>query len=339
MNAYRPLAWAAFAIVCLVWGTTYLAIRIALDTIPPLLLTGSRFTVAGLMMLAIARLRGERIPRDLRTLAHLLLIGFLMVGVGNLAVAWAEQWVPSGLAALFVATAPFWMAFIEAFRRHGERVGLRTGIGMAIGFAGVALLVTPGVSGAWSVPFLLGAIAIQVGGIAWQLGSVHGKYNLRHVPLLSSAALQMLFGGTIVSVVGVAAGEVAHLSFTTRSVAALVYLTLFGSVLAYSAYVYALAHMNTMHVSLYAYINPVVAVFLGWLILSEPLTPLSIVSMVVILFGVALVQGGGWRREALAAVAGGGAGVGHQTIEQRLPGEISSHPTTDAGISRRRESA
>jgi drug/metabolite transporter (DMT)-like permease len=121
-------------------------------------------------------------------------------------------------------------------------------------------------------------------------------------------------------------------------VAALVYLTLFGSVLAYSAYVYALAHMNTMHVSLYAYINPVVAVFLGWLILSEPLTPLSIVSMIVILFGVALVQSGGWRRQALAAVAGGGAGVGHQTVEQRLPDGISSKPA-QAGVSRRRESA
>lgn len=296
MKHERAWAYVAFAIVCVVWGTTYLGIRIALDTVPPLLLTGSRFTVAGLIMLGIARLRGERVPVDVRTLANLALVGFLMVGVGNLAVVWAEQYVPSGIAALLVATAPFWMAIIEMFRRQGERQSLQSGIGMAIGFVGVALLVTPGVSGAWSLYFLLGALAIQVGGICWQLGSAHGKYNLAHVPLMASAALQMLFGGLIVTVVGFAIGEAPRFYFTTRSFLALAYLTIFGSVIAYSAYVFALAHMRTTHTSLYAYVNPVVAVFLGWLVLSEPLTPLSVLAMVVILAGVALVQTAGWRR-------------------------------------------
>jgi drug/metabolite transporter (DMT)-like permease len=296
MNRRQSLAWIAFATVCIVWGTTYLAIRIALETIPPLLLTGARFTIAGAVILAVARLKGEAFPRDRRTLANLLLIGFLMVCVGNLAVVWAEQWVPSGLAALFVATTPFWMAIIEAFRTSGERLDLRSGSGMALGFAGVALLVTPGVSGAWSVPFLLGAIAIQFGGIAWQLGAAHGKYNLAHVPLLTSAALQMLFGGVIVSIVGFAIGEAPRFALNPRTFAALAYLTIFGSIIAYSAYIYALAHMRTTHSSLYAYVNPVVAVFLGWLILSEPLTPLSVTAMAVILFGVALVQSTGWSR-------------------------------------------
>ena len=113
MKHQKAWAYAAFAVVCVVWGTTYLAIRVALDTIPPLLLTGVRFTAAGLIMIAIAKLRGEALPRDARSLANLALVGFLMVGVGNLAVVWAEQWVPSGLAALLVATAPFWMAVIE----------------------------------------------------------------------------------------------------------------------------------------------------------------------------------------------------------------------------------
>lgn len=300
MRHPRALAWAAFAVVCIVWGTTYLAIRIALDTIPPLLMTGARFTIAGLIMLTISSVRGEGIPRDRRTLLNLLLIGFLMVGIGNLAVVWAEQWVPSGLAALLVATAPFWMAMIESFRTGGERLDLRSGIGMALGFFGVALLVSPGVSGAWSVGFLLGALAIQVGGICWQLGAVHGKYNVAHVPVMMSAALQMLFGGVIVSVVSVALGEPARFSLTPRTFAALAYLTLFGSVVAYSAYVFVLAHMRTIHSSLYAYVNPVVAVFLGWLILSEPLTLLSIMAMVVILAGVALVQSSGWTRKAVA---------------------------------------
>jgi drug/metabolite transporter (DMT)-like permease len=302
MKHERAWAYAAFAIVCVVWGTTYLGIRIALDTIPPLLLTGSRFVVAGLIMLLVAKLRGEAIPRDRRTLAHLALIGFLMVGVGNLAVVWAELWVPSGLAALLVATAPFWMAIIELFRTAGERVSIQSGVGMALGFIGVALLVTPGSSGsAWNIYFLLGALAIQVGGICWQLGSAHGKYNLRHVPLMASAALQMLFGGATVTVVGFAIGEGPRFVVTPRTLAALIYLTLFGSVIAYSAYVFALAHLRTTVTSLYAYVNPVVAVFLGWLILDEPLTAGSVVAMVIILAGVALVQTAGWKKSAAPA--------------------------------------
>lgn len=303
MKHERAWAYAAFATVCVVWGTTYLGIAIALETVPPLLLTGSRFVIAGLIMLGIAKLRGERIPRDGRTLANLALIGFLMVGIGNLAVVWAEQWVPSGLAALLVATAPFWMAIIELFRRSGERVSLRSGIGMAIGFVGVALLVSPGISGTWSVGFLLGALAIQVGGICWQLGSAHGKYNLAHVPLMASAALQMLFGGTIVTIAGLAIGEASRFALTPRTFAAMAYLTIFGSIIAYSAYVFALAHLRTTITSLYAYVNPVVAVFLGWLILSEPLTAKAVMAMVVILAGVALVQTASWRKKSVTVAA------------------------------------
>ena len=303
MKHEKAVAYVAFAIVCIVWGTTYLFIRIALETIPPLLLTATRFVIAGLIMMVVARLRGETIPRDRRTLANLALVGLLMVGVGNLSVVWAEQWVPSGLAALLVATAPFWMAIIEAFRSGGERVDLRGGIGLLIGFAGVAMLVTPrGSGGAWSVGFLLGALAIQIGGMCWQLGSAHGKYNLGHVPLLASSALQMLFGGVIVGIVGFAIGEAPQYSLTPRTLGALVYLTLFGSVIAFSAYVFALAHMRTTHTSLYAYVNPVVAVFLGWLVLDEPLTWFSVLAMVVILAGVALVQTSGGKRASVTAV-------------------------------------
>lgn len=301
MKHERAVAYFAFATVCIVWGTTYLGIRIALETIPPLLLTGSRFVVAGLIMLVIARLRGEKTPWDFKTLANLAFVGFLMVGVGNLAVVWAEQYVPSGLAALFVATAPFWMAIIEAFRRGGERLDLRGGIGMLIGFVGVAMLVTPGGSGVpWSVSFLLGALAVQIGSMCWQVGSAHGKYKLKYVPLLSSAALQMLFGGLIVTIAGFAIGEGPRFTVTPRTLGALIYLTIFGSIVAYSAYVYALAHMRTTHTSLYAYVNPVVAVILGRLVLDEPLTATSVIAMIVILGGVALVQTAGWKKKMAA---------------------------------------
>jgi drug/metabolite transporter (DMT)-like permease len=302
MKHEKAVAWFAFAIVCVVWGTTYLGIAIALETVPPLLLTGTRFVAAGLIMLGIARLRGEKAPTDRRTLLNLALIGFLMVGVGNLAVVWAELYVPSGLAALLVATAPFWMAIIEMFRSSGERINLQSGIGMLLGFLGVALLVTPrGSGGALSTGFILGALAIQLGSICWQLGSAHGKYNLKHVPLLSSAALQMLFGGAIVGVAGLLIGEAPRFALTPRTFAAMAYLTIFGSVIAYSAYVFALAHMRTTHSSLYAYVNPVVAVVLGWLILNERLTAVSIAAMFVILAGVALVQTSGWRKTAAPA--------------------------------------
>ena len=302
MKHERTLALVAFAVVCIVWGTTYLGIAIAIETIPPLALTAIRFVAAGLIMAVIAVARGERMPRDRSTLGNLAFIGFLMVGVGNLAVVWAEQWVPSGLAALFVATAPFWMVVIEAFRSQGERTDLRSNIGMLLGFVGVALLVTPSGAGpSWNFYFIAGAIAIQVGSIAWQLGSVRGKYHLAHVPLLSSAALQMLFGGLIVGVLSIAIGEPARFALNNRTLAALVYLTLVGSVLAYSAYVYALAKLRTTKVSLYAYVNPVVAVVLGWLVLDEQLTPISIAAMVIILVGVALVQTAGFRRKPIQA--------------------------------------
>jgi drug/metabolite transporter (DMT)-like permease len=294
MKHEKALAYGAFAIVCVVWGTTYLAIRIAIETIPPLLMTGSRFTIAGLFMLFIARLRGEAIPRDRRTLVNLLLVGIALIAVGNLAVVWAEQWVPSGTAALLVATAPFWMAILGMMRSGGERTNFRSGLGMIIGFVGVAMLVTPGgAAGSFSAQFLLGVIAIQLGSFGWQLGSLRSKYNLQHVPPVTSAALQMLFGGVIVTIAGFLIGEGPRFAFTPRTFAAHLYLTIFGSVIAFSAYIYALKHMRTTHSSLYAYVNPVVAVFLGWLILDERLTWMSIVASVVILGGVALVQSSG----------------------------------------------
>jgi drug/metabolite transporter (DMT)-like permease len=302
MKENRALAYAAFAVVCVVWGTTYLAIRVAVETIPPVLLTATRYVIAGAVMTSICVARGERIPRDRRTLGNLALVGLLMVGVGNLSVVWAEQWVPSGMAALLVATAPFWMAIIERFRSGGERLDVRRSLGMLVGFLGVALLVTPGGAGRhFDIHFVIGALVIQAGNFGWQLGSVRGKYHLGGVPLLVSASLQMLFGGLILTVIGFATGEGPRFAVTPRTLAALAYLTVFGSILAYSSYVYALAHLRTTNMSLYAYVNPVVAVVLGWLILKEQLTWVSITAMCVILAGVALVQTAG-RSKAPAAV-------------------------------------
>jgi drug/metabolite transporter (DMT)-like permease len=303
LNRPRVLAYIAFAIVCLVWGTTYLFIRIGVETIPPLLLTGSRYLAAGGILLAILKFRGESLPRDKRTIAELALIGALMVGGGNLAVVWAEQYVPSGMAALLVATAPFWAAIMEANRKDGERIGIFGGLGMLVGFIGVALLVLPGArAGHFQPGFLTGALVIQVGALCWQYGMVRGKYYLHGVSFLPSVTLQMLIGGALVTTVGFLIGEGQRLHFTPRTAGALIYLTIFGSVIAYSSFVYALAHISTTRLSLYAYINPVVAVILGWLVLGERLTWVSMVAMFIILGGVAIVQTGRARKAALAVV-------------------------------------
>ena len=257
----------------------------------PMLMTGVRFVVAGAILFVIARLRGDAVPRSRRDVFELLLVGILLVCIGNFAVVWAEQWVPSGLAALFVATSPFWTALIERLHRGGDRVDARRILGMLLGFGGVAMLVTPGgAGGAFDFHFVLGALGIQAGAIAWQYGTVRAKYNLAHVPPLMSSAIQMFSGGVAVTAIGLLMGETARFRIASDTLMALGYLTLFGSVLAYTSYIYALRHMRTTNMSLYAYINPVVAVILGGLILHEQVTWVSIVAMCVILSGVALVQ-------------------------------------------------
>jgi drug/metabolite transporter (DMT)-like permease len=295
MKRDRVLAYVAFAIVCIVWGTTYLAIRVAVRSIPPFLLTGMRFVLAGTMLFAIARFRGESIPRGTRVIREVIVVALLMVGIGNLSVVWAEQWVPSGIAALLVATAPFWAALMERFRRNGEHIGMRRGLGMLIGFIGVALLVTPGATGALDLHFILGALAIQIGSIAWQYGTMRGKYNLADVSPFMLSAFQMIAGGLAVGLVGLSIGEAQRLTWTRDGIIGLAYLTTFGSLLAFTAYVYALKKLPMTSMSMYAYINPLVAVLLGWLILKEQLTWVSIVAMCIILGGVALVQTGGRR--------------------------------------------
>ncbi len=293
MKRDRALAYAAFAVVCIVWGTTYLAIRIAVTTMTPFLLTGARYLFAGIVLFIVAKLHGDVIPSSRRVLGDVVLCGVLMVAIGNLSVVWAEQWVPSGFAALFVGTAPFWATLIELLRRSGERLELRAGLGMLIGFAGVAMLVTPGGAGsAFDRRFVIGAIVIQLGSIAWQYGTIRGKYTLASMPPLMSSALQMLAGGFVVTLAGVGLGEVPHFHATPRTFAALAYLSLFGSVLAYTSYIYAARHLRSTSMSLYAYVNPVVAVILGWLVLHEQLTWVSIAAMVIILGGVAMVQSG-----------------------------------------------
>jgi drug/metabolite transporter (DMT)-like permease len=284
-------AYGAWAAVCFFWGTTYLAIAVGLETLPPTLFAGLRFVIAGAaLFFVMSRQRGARLPIG-REWFDLGVIGLMLLGVGNGAVVWAEQWVPSGMAALLVATSPFWAAALERVQRDGERVGARGLVGMAIGFGGLALLVGPQLFEAeLNGKYVLGVVIIQVGCFFWQAGSAYAKLRPTGVSPLMASAVQMLWAGAALTLAGTLAGEWPAMSFSARSAGALLYLVVFGSIVAYSAYMYAIRVLPLPLVSTYSYVNPLVALVLGWLVLSEPLGWREAGAALVILLGVALVK-------------------------------------------------
>ena len=288
-NRQAYIAWIA---VCVLWGTTYLGIRIALETIPPALVGGLRFTAAGILMVALLVSRGEPVIRPMQW-GGLAVTGILTICVGNGGVIWAEQWVPSGIAAVTVATIPFWMIGIEAFAHDGDPLSTRLVLGLVVGFAGILLLVWPDVAsgGAAGRHFLAGIMALQIACVGWALGSSLSRRHAVRENVMSAAAMQMLFGGLVMLVAATVRDEWRQLAFTPRTVVAELYLTVFGSIIGYSAYTYALRHLPTATVSLYAYANPVIAILLGAVVAGEPFGPRVVVASTMVLIGSALVQG------------------------------------------------
>ncbi len=283
-------AWVAFAAVSLIWGTTFLGIRVAVETIPTLMLTGIRFIGAGLILLTIARIRGDQFPTERRDWINQVITGVIMVSLANGALVFASNYIASGLAALMAATIPLWMAVLEGIIGEG-RITLRKSTGLLLGFAGVALLVAPGIRHPeTSRSLLLGVLGTQVSCLAWNIGTLRTKHRPSKAAPMAVASIHMLCGGTTALIVSLLLGDAARLHFTQRTTIALFHLMIFGSVIAYSAFLYALAKMQASKLSVYSYINPAVAVVVGWLILSEPLTLRMIAAMVIILTGVAVVQ-------------------------------------------------
>ncbi|HLM58501.1 MAG TPA: EamA family transporter [Pyrinomonadaceae bacterium] len=284
-------AYGAWAAVCFFWGTTYLAIAVGLETFEPTLFGGLRFLVAGgVLFLVMSRQQNARLPIG-REWLDLGATGLMLLGIGNGAVVWAEKWVPSGMAALLVATSPFWAAALDRMQKGGERVGLRGLVGMAVGFGGLALLVGPQLfGGEVDGKYVLGVVIIQVGCFFWQAGSVYAKRRPTGVSPLMASAVQMLWAGAVLTLLGTLLGEWGGMRFSARSAGALVYLVVFGSIVAYSAYMYAIQKLPLSLVSTHSYVNPLVALVLGWLVLSEPLGWREGVSALVILLGVALVK-------------------------------------------------
>lgn len=302
MGTLPYLAWLT---VCLVWGTTYLGIAVALESIPPLLVGAFRWTIAGVILALVLRARGEALPsRD--AWAGSALAGLLMIGLGNGAVVFAELWVPSGIAAVLIASSPFWLMGIEAMLRDGERLTRQGLVGLLIGFSGIVLLVWPDltVGGETGRQFLLGVLLLQVACLGWTGGTSYAKRFARAGNALGGSALQMIFAGIAMLALATMRGEWAVLSFTPRSLAAEIYLTLVGSLLAYSAYLYAIKHLPLSTVSLYSYINPVIAVILGTLLLDEPFGMRIVIASAMVLAGVAVVKWKGARPAAGRAPAG-----------------------------------
>src|SRR5258706_11829133 len=297
-SAHRGSAYLAWIAVCVLWGTTYLAIRIGLETIPPALLGGLRYTAAAVLLATILARRGERMPSSSQW-PGMALIGLLTICIGNGGVILAEQWVPSGIAAVTVATVPFWMIAIEALAPRGDRVSMWLVIGLLIGFGGILLLVWPDVTagGASGHQFLIGVAALQTACVGWAAGSALSRRHAREENVLSAAAMQMAFGGIFMLIAATLRGEWSHLGFTQRTLTAEIYLTLVGSIVGYSAYTYALKHLPTATVSLYAYVNPIIAIVLGALLLGEPFGPRVVFASLMVLTGSALVQ---WKGRARA---------------------------------------
>jgi drug/metabolite transporter (DMT)-like permease len=321
-TAARPSAakiLAAFAAVYIVWGSTYLAIRVAIESLPPLLMAGARFLLAGALLYAFVRLRGEPAP-ERRHWRSTAIVGMALLLFGNGGVVLAERTVPSGVAALLVAMVPMWMVLLEWLRRGGTRPTTRTAIGLVIGFVGMVLLIGPsGFAGGDRVD-PLGAGLLMMGSIAWAAGSIYARgAALPRSPFLATG-MEMVCGGAWLLLAGTLRGEwgtVDASGFTTESVLAFFYLVVFGSLIGFTAYIWLLGVSSPARVSTYAYVNPVVAVFLGWAILGEPLTPRVLGAAAVIVAAVAVITMGKRARPAPVPAAEGAKAVEERAREGR----------------------
>lgn len=294
--AQPTLVWAALLTVYVLWGSTYLGIRVAVSTMPPLLMAGARFLIAGLILLAwrlpIA-IRNRRVP-SIAEWRRTLVIGAALLLGGNGGVAFAEQTVPSGLTALVVSTVPLWMTAIDAlfFRRAPSKGAL---IGLAAGFAGVALLAGPPGTGSVSV---IGAIVLILASLSWAAGSLYSRAARLPLDSLLATGMEMFCGGGCLLVAGALSGEFAHLDIAAISQASWIgfwWLVFFGGIVGFAAYLWVIRNAPTSLVATYAYVNPVVAVALGWAILGEPVTPRTLLAGGVIIASVALIVSAGAR--------------------------------------------
>ncbi len=281
-----------FGLVYLFWGSTYLAIRIGVEHIGPLYMTGSRFVIAGTLMLVWCALTGRGVKPTWPELWRVGLIGVLLLTGGNTGVAWGEQFVPSGLAALIVAAVPIYILLIESVIFRGDRLHARGLAGLGLGIVGIVVLLWPKLmsDSVLDHKLVIGAGGLLLASASWALGSVLSRRWKMGLNVFSATGWEMLAAGVVNLVLGTLFGERATTTWTLRGVGAIAYLIVFGSWVGYSAYIWLLNHVPTSKVATYAYVNPVVAVFLGWLILRERVDGYIIAGTVIVIAAVALVN-------------------------------------------------
>jgi drug/metabolite transporter (DMT)-like permease len=282
----------AFALVYFFWGSTYLGIDIAVEHIPPALMCGMRFLIAGGFMLAYCGLRERKIAYRPRQLARMAMVGVLLLVGGNLTLAYAERYVASGLAALIIAVTPLWFLVLDSLLLGDHHIALRGKVGLGMGVAGLLVLLWPDLSATTALGRVQfwASISLVGGSFSWALGSVLAKkWKSPEVDPFSATAWQMIAAGLANFLVAFSRGDISRTLWTTRGIAATLYLVVFGSWVGYTAYIWLLGHVPTSKVSTYAYVNPVVAVFLGWLVLHERVTGFILAGSAIVVASVALV--------------------------------------------------
>jgi drug/metabolite transporter (DMT)-like permease len=289
----RALVIAAFAAIYLIWGSTYIAILVAIRDIPPMLMAAIRFIIAGLLLFAYARIRGQLIP-GIKSISKISFSGFLMLFLGTGAVVWAEQYISSGMAAIIVATLPLWFVLLDRRQWKFNFSNKWIITGLLVGFAGILTLFADKRSFDFSGSKmkLVSILILMIGTISWAAGSLYSKYKPVNGPSVMKASIQMFIAGLLFLIVSLITGEHHHVNWSgisLQSVLALVYLIIIGSLVGYMSYIWLLDVRPPALVGTYAYVNPVVAVFLGWLIASEPVVSRQVIALGVILAGVILV--------------------------------------------------
>jgi len=290
----KPPRWrvvTAFAAVYLIWGSTYLAIRIAVETMPPFLMAGVRFLIAGAILYVWTRWRGTPSPTPSHWRAATIVGGLLLLG-GNGGVVWAAQHVPSGLTALLIATVPLWMALLNWLRPGGGKPSNGAIAGLLLGFIGIMLLIGPDKLVSGQQVDSLGAVVLIIAALSWAAGSLYSRQaQLPASPLLATA-MEMLAGGALLLIAGLLFGEWTRFELSApslRSWLALSYLIFFGALIGFTAYIWLLRVTTPAQASTYAYVNPVVAIFLGWAIAGEPLTGRTLLAAAIIVAAVVVI--------------------------------------------------
>jgi drug/metabolite transporter (DMT)-like permease len=318
----RLLVALSFACIWLIWGSTFLVIRYAIADIPPLLMCGLRLLLAGALLLVHAAATGARWPRGVE-LRNAALIGVLLPGIGNAAVTIGVAHIPSGLVALLVATIPLWMALLAAFGRDAAPPGAQGVFGLVLGFAGIALLIGPGIAGAHAAPIQpVWALVPVLGSLSWAWGSLWSRRAALPRSPLMSTAVGLTAGGLALLLFSAGTGDFGRWSIAATRPSAwisLAYLAVFGSVLAFAAYLFLLRHVAPAIVATYAFVNPVVALALGWAFGGESLTPRTLTAAAVVLAAVLTIITARPATRGAAARAGAAPGTGAGAVPARQP--------------------